>query len=174
VPRQTLSAWLSALEASYITFRLPGFLRDNEGMGIPKLYFVDVGMAAFLLGIGDADQVYRDPMIGNLFENMVVADALKCRYNKGRDVNFYYFRRKNAADQDVLEIDLLVKQKYTTLPIEIKCSSVYCSSYAKSINIYREIAKMSRKGCVVYGGETKVWRGEITKFVNFKEIGDIV
>jgi predicted AAA+ superfamily ATPase len=167
VPRETLSAWLSALEASYITFRLPSYY-SMQSAKTPKLYFTDVGMAAFLLGIRTADQVFRDPMVGSLFENMVVADALKCRYNLGLSTNLSYFRNTD------FELDLLIQQEYNYLPIEIKCSSAYSAAFAKNVKMFRKMSLQTRAGYVVYSGDTKVWRGERTKFVNFKEIGGIV
>jgi predicted AAA+ superfamily ATPase len=167
VPRETLSAWLSALEASYITFRLPSYL-SSRSTKTPKLYFTDVGMAAFLLGIRTADQVFRDPMVGSLFENMVVADTLKSRYNVGRGANLSYLRTPN------FELDLLVKRKYNHIPIEIKCSSAYSAAFAKNIAMFRGMAHKTKEGYVVYSGDTKVWHGEETKFVNFKEIGDVL
>jgi uncharacterized protein len=38
----------------------------------PKYYFVDTGLLSFLLGIENAKQVARDPLISQLFENLVV------------------------------------------------------------------------------------------------------
>jgi uncharacterized protein len=62
----TLSTWLSILEASYIIYRLPPY-HSNMRKRItksPKLYFVETGLAAWLLGIETPDQCLRDPLLG--------------------------------------------------------------------------------------------------------------
>ncbi|RME11079.1 MAG: ATP-binding protein, partial [Bacteroidetes bacterium] len=72
---KTVSHWLSILEASFVVFRLPPYF-ENFGKRViksPKYYFTDVGLLCFLLGIERADQVTRDPLVGSIFENMVVA-----------------------------------------------------------------------------------------------------
>jgi predicted AAA+ superfamily ATPase len=85
VSAKTLKEWLNILEASFIIFRLPPYF-ENFGKRLvktPKIYFTEVGLAAWLLGIKSADMVSRDPLIGNLFENMVIVEALKSRLNSG-------------------------------------------------------------------------------------------
>lgn len=80
----TLSEWLSILEASFIIFKLPPYF-NNFGKRLikaPKVFFVEPGLVARLLGIENQEQVMRDPLHGNLFENMVVVEALKARLNQ--------------------------------------------------------------------------------------------
>ena len=89
----TVSEWLSVLEASFIIFRLPCYY-ENFGKRLiksQKLYFTEVGLVTWLLGIRDAAQVARDPLFGGLFENMVVAESLKSRFNAGLILNFIFF-----------------------------------------------------------------------------------
>ena len=74
--QQAPADWLSVLEASYIVFRLPPYYR-NLGKRLvksPKIYFSEVGLAAYLLGIQNAGQVEQHPLFGNLFENMLIED----------------------------------------------------------------------------------------------------
>ena len=85
VSAMTISQWLSVLEASFIIFRLPCYY-ENFGKRLvksQKLYFTEVGLAAWLLGISSPEQVARDPLFGGLFENMVIVEALKHRLNAG-------------------------------------------------------------------------------------------
>ncbi|MCI2049249.1 MAG: DUF4143 domain-containing protein [Lachnospiraceae bacterium] len=49
-------------------------------------------------------QVSRDPLRGNLFENMVVIEAMKARINQNRDPNLYYMRTAKGV-----EVDLIMK-----------------------------------------------------------------
>ena len=105
VSSTTLNSWLSVLEASYIVFRLPCFFK-NFGKRLtkaPKIYFTEVGLAASLLGIETVSQVARDPLLGGLFENLVVAEALKARYNLGKQQpDLYYFRVQGRHEVDLI------------------------------------------------------------------------
>lgn len=58
----------------------------------PKLYFYDTGLAAFLLGIQQQEHVAAHPLRGALFENLVVSELLKKRFNQGKTDNLYYLR----------------------------------------------------------------------------------
>jgi predicted AAA+ superfamily ATPase len=82
-----VSAWLAILQASYVVFLLEPYF-ENVGKRLikaPKLYFYDVGLATYLLGVGDKRQLERHPLRGNLFENLVVQELVKNRYNRGLD-----------------------------------------------------------------------------------------
>jgi len=105
VDAKTIRQWLSILEASFIIFKLPPYY-ENFGKRViksPKYYFIDVGLLVFLLGIEHPDQITRDPLVGGIFENMVVIELLKARLNRGAMANLYYYRDSNGN-----EIDLLV------------------------------------------------------------------
>ena len=82
------------LETSYIAFQLPPY-HANIGKRLvksPKLYFYDVGLASYLIGIENARQVATHPLRGNLFENLVVSEAVKHRFNRGEQPNLSFFR----------------------------------------------------------------------------------
>lgn len=86
----TVKSWLSVLQASYIIFMLQPFFTNTRKRltKSPKLFFTDTGLASFLLEIESESQIKRDKMRGHLFENMIVAEALKQRLNAGR-TNIY-------------------------------------------------------------------------------------
>ena len=150
VSSPTIADWLSVLEASYIIYRLQPYY-ENFGKRIiksPKLYFVDVGLAAYLLGIESTKQIARDPLLGGLFENMVIMDALKTRYNQGRDANLYFFR-----DNHKNEIDLLYKTGQELIPVEIKASRTYNADFHKGISHFFKMKGMETKGHIIYAGE---------------------
>ena len=81
VSATAIRQWLSILEASFIVFKLSPYY-ENFGKRVvksPKYFFTDTGLLAFLLGIEKPDQVARDPLVGQLFENLVVIECLKTR-----------------------------------------------------------------------------------------------
>ena len=169
VSQNTLTSWLSVLESSYILFRLPPYF-NNFGKRIikaPKLYFTDVGLAASLLGIENKEQVFRDPLFGGLFENMVIMDALKTLYNKGRTSGLYYFRNQNG-----LEVDLLYNAGRSIIPIEIKAGISFDLSFSKNIKLLKKLSNDITKGYVVYGGDTNT-KTEDADFLSFRELQSI-
>ena len=117
IPQATARHWLTVLEASYVVFQLPPFFSNirKRLLKSPKLYFHDVGLASHLLGIENAGQVATHSLRGPLFENAVVVEALKHRFNTGRRSNLSFFR-----DADGLECDLLYENGNGVCVIETK------------------------------------------------------
>ena len=149
VSAHTLRKWLSVLEASYIVFRLQPF-HVNIGKRLvktPKVYFSDVGLAAHLLGIGSGAQVLRDPLVGGLFENLVVAEAMKWRYNGRRAEEFCFFRDSNG-----LEVDLVMEAARRLHLIEVKCAMTPNRSLERGIGRVAAVTAALSK-TIVYRGE---------------------
>jgi predicted AAA+ superfamily ATPase len=173
VSQTTLTTWISALEASYIVFRLQPYF-DDFGRRIvktPKLYFTDVGLAAYLLGMKNPEQLPRDPFVGNLFENMVVTETLKSMYNRGKRGGLYYFRNQNR-----LEVDLLLTRGEKITPMEIKYGETFDTSFARNIMLFRKLSDKIERGRVIYSGEycVKNSEKELPEFWNFKDMWEAV
>ena len=149
VSSTTLKEWLSVLEASHTIFRLNPYF-ENFGKRIiksPKIYFTDIGLASYLLGIESPALAARDPLIGNLFENMVVIEALKARLNAGKEPELYFYR-----DNKGNEVDLLFRQNRQLIPIEIKSAMTFNPDFAKGIAQFQKIASSAQKGYIIYAG----------------------
>ena len=170
VSSTTLASWVSGLEASFIVFRLPCFFNNfgKRMIKTPKIFFTDVGLATWLLGIEAPAQVARDPLFGGLFENMVVAEALKARLNAGREAELYFYR-----DQRGLEVDLLVRQARRLLPLEIKGGMTYDPSFAKNLHAFIKLTDTAESPTVIYAGEQRALTGGVA-YRNFKETAHII
>ena len=103
-------------------------MRAGRREGTPKVYFTEPGLVASLLGIETPAQMGRDPLVGNMFENLVVLEALKSRFNAGRRSNLYFFR-----DAKGFEIDLILDEQRQPRPIEIKSTHTYDSNLARNV-----------------------------------------
>ena len=172
VSSATIAEWLSVLEASFVIFRLRPYY-ENFGKRIikaPKLYFVEPGLAAWLLGIETETQMRRDPLKGNLFENMVVVEALKTLLNRGVDPRLFFFRDSRGN-----ELDLLLQQGRELVPFEIKSAQTWHDSYLKGIRYFQNLAgERCRRGSVAYNGdqarETERYRlipyRQLSKFID--------
>lgn len=151
VSHTTLAEWLDILEASFIVFRLQPYY-TNIGKRLiktPKLYFTETGVAACLLGLKTEEQVSRDPLRGNLFENLVVSDTLKRNLNRDAEGELYFFRTN-----DGLEVDLLRQTDDGLQPIEIKSSTTWSKSLSSGLEKYMKLVPDAVNPTVVYGGDT--------------------
>ena len=167
----TLKEWLSVLEASFIVFQLPCYF-ENFGKRLvksKKLYFTEVGLAAWMLGIETPEQVARDPLFGGLFENMVVMEALKSRFNAGEMPNLYFLR-----DSQGLEADLLFQKSHNELiPIEIKGGMTWNKDFCRNLLKLRKLSDKFVSGYVIYSGDLTPEIDGI-KYLNFKNTASAV
>lgn len=119
VSSTTLADWLSVLEASYIVFKLKPYFSNLSKRLVksPKIFFTEIGLASYLLGIENENQANRDPLRGNLFENLIVSEVIKKRLNQNKDPNSFYMRTAKGV-----EVDLIVRKEGNLHPFEIKTS----------------------------------------------------
>lgn len=171
VSSKTIGEWVALLETSNIIFKLrPWF--GNLGKRLvksPKIYFTDVGLAAMLLGIENTQQLSRDPLLGNLFENLVVLEVMKSAFNENRMIEFFYFRTDTGV-----EVDLLFKVENRWTAVEIKSASSVNSDYFKNMD---KLAKLpgfeSLDKNLVYSGENlKNFKG--VRCCNFETAGSLL
>lgn len=149
VSQQTARNWMMLLEASFIIFRLPPFFA-NIGKRLvksPKLYFYDIGLAGHLLGIENQLHVSRDPLKGHLFENMVVIEALKYRFHRGKRSNLHFYRDSNGN-----EVDLLFGIGPDNFPIEIKMGMTVNHDYFKGLDRFSALFQVPQGRGILYGG----------------------
>jgi uncharacterized protein len=149
ISASTVEEWLTLLEASFIVFRLePYFANINKRLiKSPKLYFYDVGLASHLLDIESEAHLENHPLKGNLFENMVVIEFLKSRFNKGLLNNLNFYRDKSK------EVDLILREGDKFSAIEIKYAQTINSSLWQSLDYLEGLFKEKcQKKILVYGG----------------------
>lgn len=150
VSQPTARAWIDLLQTSFIIHLLPPWF-VNSGKRLiksPKLYFYDTGLACWLLGLRTPEQVQRDPLWGALFENFVVMEALKDRFNQGEGAPLYFYR-----DSEGNEVDLLMPVGGQFHAIEIKAGSTVNPDYFKGLHRFNSHhPHVLSGGCVMYGG----------------------
>lgn len=158
VSHATARAWLELLQTSYIVHVLPPWF-TNTGKRLvksPKLYFHDVGLACWLLGLRSAEQVERDPLFGHLFENMVVIEALKHRLRQGESAEMYFFR-----DATGNEVDLLLPSGPKFRAVEIKAGATINADYFRGLrSLAQAFPGVLDGGVVVYGGDADQMRSD--------------
>lgn len=165
VSNHTIKNWLSVLQATYVIILLQPYF-ENFGKRIiksPKLYFCDVGLASYLLDIENITQIKRDPLRGNLVENLVILELIKQRVNQGLDPQVHYFR-----DNKKNEVDVIFKTGHELVPIEIKAAQTFNNSFLKGLKYFHDlVGKRCTKGFLIYSGDQEQQLG-MFKLLNFK------
>ena len=150
VSHTTIKHWLSVLEASYVITLLRPYHR-NYGKRLvktPKLYFLDVGLAAWLLGLRDLNTISTHVYRPALFENLVVLEFFKANLHAGRSAELFYWRDNNG-----LEVDLIFEHQGAVQAVEIKSGSSYLPEWRRSLRKWQGLAQAQSTPWLVYGGE---------------------
>ena len=171
VSSHTITSWLSVLQASYIVTLLPPYFENSRKRltKTPKLYFTDTGLACHLLGIESVQQLARDKMRGALFENFIVMEAMKRRYNQGKESNLYFYR-----DSHQNEIDLILKSSSGLYSIEIKSAMTYHADFEKALKQMDGWINEPVLGkAVVYAGSLENTVGDI-KLLNYAHLREML
>jgi predicted AAA+ superfamily ATPase len=167
VSYHTVQEWLSILDASFVVFRLPPFYKNinKRLVKTPKIYFYDTALVCFLLGIENIQQLNTHPLRGAVFENFVVLEFLKKRFNEGKMSNLYFYR-----DNSQREIDLLQDfgDKYNAY--EIKSAKSFHSDFMNNLKFLKNLLgdKLIRTQ-LIYDGETEIQSPE-NGTCNFRNI----
>jgi predicted AAA+ superfamily ATPase len=158
VSSQTVEAWTSVLEASYIVFRLqPYYQNFNKRITkAPKVYFYDTGLLCFLLGIRAEQEFHLHFAKGAIFENLVILEVMKLFYNQGRRPQLYYWRDSNQN-----EVDLLIQDGLKLHAVEIKAGKTINSEFFKGLSYFKKIVPDARLH-LVYGGDEYQQRSDWT------------
>jgi len=160
ISHTTARSWLTLLEASYVVFLLQPWHTNisKRQVKTPKLYFHDVGLAAYLLGAESELHVNRHPLRGNLFENLVVIEALKYRYNRGRRNNLHFWRDAKGS-----EVDLVIEAGSDVVPVEIKSGATISEDFFKGLRSFSARLPAPPAACaLVYGGTERHQRSDVS------------
>jgi uncharacterized protein len=160
ITHPTARRWLTLLEASYIVYLLRPYSWHTTKRLVksPKLYFYDVGLASYLLGVQTPQHVAQHPLRGGLFENLVVMEALKSRLHRGLSDTLHFYRDSEGA-----EVDLLTEYGHGVFPIEIKSGETIGSDMFNGLRRFaRLFATTPNGGGLVYGGAERQVRNGVT------------
>jgi predicted AAA+ superfamily ATPase len=154
ITRVTANAWLSLLQASHLLFLLrPWFANVSKRfVKSPKLYFCDPGLAAWLIGVRDEEQLVVHPLRGSVFENWVVTELLKARTNRGLRPDLHFLRDRSGH-----EIDAVVETGPDRLDaIEMKSGQTVAADFFDGLDYWRaHLPGKDFRGWLVYGGQER-------------------
>jgi predicted AAA+ superfamily ATPase len=151
ISHATAREWITVLEASYVLMLLKPY-HNNFGKRLvktPKLYFLDVGLAAWLLGIRDTGSMAVHAQRGALFETWVVSEYVKRELNAGATPELFFWR-----DSAGNEVDLVYETPDGLQGVEIKSGATFVPDWLDGLKKWRALpGNQARKPRVVYGGK---------------------
>lgn len=160
ISQPTAKAWLSVLEASFIIFRLPAYSRNSSKrlVKMPKLHFYDTGLACWLLGIRNPDQLRNHPLRGAIFETWVASEILKSRFHQNELGGLFHYR-----DRHGLEADMIVSRGGALSTVEAKAGTTVAGDMLNTARkIHAELhPSVASEACLVYGGDTAQKRSDV-------------
>jgi predicted AAA+ superfamily ATPase len=163
----TINEWLSTLEASYVLFRLHPFYRNigKRLIKTPKIYFYDTGLVCFLLGIENEQQLKTHPLRGPIFENLIMLEFVKNRFNAAKAPNIYFYRDKSQREVDIVQEFGSHYQAY-----EIKSAKAFHKDFINNLQYLKSIlGDLIATTQVIYDGETDINIPE-NGMINFRNL----
>ena len=154
VVTNTIIKWFNTLSATYIIYMLPPYYQNigKRMVKTPKIYFYDTGLACYLLGIENEKQLSTHPLRGAIFENMVVNEALKSRFNKGKDANLFFYRDKSQR-----EVDLIYTEANGLCVYEIKSAQRFQKEYFSGIDYLKGLfGEQITQSALIYDGAHEI------------------
>jgi predicted AAA+ superfamily ATPase len=155
ISQPTANAWMNLLEASFIVKRVAPYHRNfgKRLVKTPKLYFLDTGLCAWLLGIASERDMQSHYARGALFETWAVTEALKWRAMRGNAQPLYFWR-----DTIGNEVDLLLEQDAGITLVEVKSGQTFQPGWLQSLNTVQRHISQPTRNAVLYGGDLSAQR----------------
>lgn len=165
VSYNTIKSWLAVLEARYIIYlHNPYFKSFNKRLvKQKKLYFYDTSIACALLGIKSHEQILGHYARGALFENFVIMEIIKNKFNQGLANNTYFWR-----DVSGHEVDIIIDDGDNVMPIEVKASQTFSSDLTKGLKRWCALSGDNNTSLVYQGDKSFVFQD--TNVVDWKNI----
>ena len=118
----TVKNYIDLLRETFMVELLPPYI-SNLGKRLvrsPRVYIADSGITAALLGLREFTQIAGHPVVGALWEQMVLTN-LKGEFE---DAEFFFYRTSGGAEMDIV-------MKYYDKVIAIECKSTVSPSLSK-------------------------------------------
>lgn len=150
---KTVKKYIEILELMFIIKRLHPYVRNNAKrsvVGMPKLHFVDTGLACHLLGLKKPEVLHTSQFFGGLVENFVFGELMKQATWAEEEVAFYHFRDTARHETDLV----MERSDGCVVGIEIKASMTVKQEDFSGLSIFAEYTKNKfLHGVLLYAGD---------------------
>lgn len=158
VRHNTVRAWLSVLEASFLVIRLPAHRSNVRKRQIkaPKLHFLDSGLVCHLLGIRSPEELRHHPLRGQVFESWVASEVCKARTHRGEEPRLRHYRAAGT------EVDIVMEMGSRATLVEARAGSTVTPRFLagmRRLGSELEGAGFTVDKRLVYGGDRRQSRG---------------
>ena len=158
VRHNTVRAWLSVLEASFLVIRLPAHRSNVRKRQIkaPKLHFLDSGLVCHLLGIRSPEELRHHPLRGQVFESWVASEVCKARTHRGEEPRLRHYRAAGT------EVDIVMEMGSRATLVEARAGSTVTPRFLagmRRLGSELEGAGFTVERRLVYGGDRRESRG---------------
>lgn len=142
----TIISWMSVLVSSGLVYLLEPYMSSQlkRMTHIPKIYFMDTGLAAYLAGWESARDLQLSSTSGHYLENFVICEIIKSYNARGIKPNLSYYR-----DKEKHEIDLVFYKNNKLYPFEIKKTASPNSSMISSFKYLENSKKEIATGGII-------------------------
>lgn len=142
----TIISWMSVLLSSGLVYLLEPYMSSQlkRMTHIPKIYFMDTGLAAYLAGWESARDLQLSSTSGHYLENFVICEIIKSYNARGIKPNLSYYR-----DKEKHEIDLVFYKNNKLYPFEIKKTASPNSSMISSFKYLENSKKEIATGGII-------------------------
>ena len=144
---KTVKAWVSVLEASGQILTLKPY-HENLGKRLvkrPKLYVLDTGTLAFLLGLDRPEQLLVGASAGPFFEAAVLGQLHRMLVHRGLPSRLSFWRTASGH-----EVDFVIEDGSILVPIEAKLTASPSARDAAAIEEFQRLfGRRAGKGFLV-------------------------
>ena len=159
LPYTTLTRYMSLLEALFLLHPLPAW-STNLGKRLvksPKLFFVDTGLAAALIGCDEARLAREATLRGALFEHFVVTELAKQATWSAARPHLFHFRTTAGEEVDIV----LERRSGEIVGVEVKASSTVGADDFRGLRRLQQMAgSRFMRGVVLHTGDEALSFGD--------------
>ncbi len=103
-PRSTIQSWMGLLLASYIAFEMPAFSMrlGRREKKASKFHLVDSGLMSHLLAYQSPDQLFRSPLLGQIFETYGLSSFRAWTQRSSMPPALYHWRLDEKEEVDLV------------------------------------------------------------------------
>ncbi len=152
----TAGRYLNILEASFLTRRIPPFLKNRSSRLVksPKLYITDSGLAAYLAGVEDLEPGRDDLMRGALFETYTAQNLAALLEAHLPDAQLSYWNEQGRH-----EVDFVIESGRNVFAVEVKAATRWSESDLSGLRAFVERTPACAAAVLAYNGRETVHLG---------------